>query len=67
MKVTSLSGEDKVERDYRDSEECVEELAKEEIEKIRRKLEALKVETQEVGAAVEAELERREAKEKKKS
>ena len=67
MKVTSLSGEDKVERDYRDSEECVEELAKEEIMKIRRKLEALKVETQKIGAAVEAELERREAKEKKKS
>lgn len=51
-----MSGNKKVERDYRELEECVEGLAKEEIEKIRKRMEALKKEAAKVGETVEAEL-----------
>jgi phosphopentomutase len=51
-----LSGKEKVERDYHELEECVEGLAKEEIEKIRKRMEALKLEAAKVGETVEAEL-----------
>jgi hypothetical protein len=61
-----LSGKEKVERDFRDSEACVEELAKEEIEKLKKKMNALKLETEKVGEAVDAELEETEAKTQKK-
>ncbi len=50
------NGKEKLEQDYRELEECVEELTKEEIEKIRKKMEALKQEAVKVGEAVEAEL-----------
>jgi len=51
-----MSGKEKVERNYRELEECLEGLAKEEIEKIRKRLEALKEEAAKIGEKVEAEL-----------
>jgi hypothetical protein len=51
-----LSGKEKVNQDYRELEQCVEGLAKEEIEKIRKKMDTLKLEAAKVGEAVEAEL-----------
>ena len=66
--MSDESGKDKVEKDYRELEECVQGLAKEEIEKIRKKMEALKVEAKKVGEAVEVEIEESERKsEMKKS
>jgi hypothetical protein len=61
-----LSGKEKVERDYRDSQACVSELAKEEIENIKKKMAALEAEAEKVGVAVEAELNEAEGKSGKK-
>ena len=61
-----MSGRKKVEQDYRELEECVEGLAKEEIEKIRKRMDALKLEAAKVGDAVEAELSKSEGKSGKK-
>jgi hypothetical protein len=51
-----MSGKEKVEQDYRELEQCLEGLAKEEIEKIRKRMDTLKLEVAKVGEAVEAEL-----------
>lgn len=60
--MSDESGKDKVEKDYHELEECVQGLAKEEIEKIKKKMEALKVEAKKVGEAVEVEIEETERK-----
>lgn len=62
------NGKEKLEQDYRELEECVDELTKEEIKKIRKKMEALKQEAVKVGEDVEAELGKSESgKHSKKS
>jgi hypothetical protein len=61
-----VSGKKKVEQDYRELEECVEGLAKEEIEKIRKRMDALKLEAAKVGDDVEAELSKSDGKSGKK-
>ncbi len=66
MRCCYLSGEDEIEQNYHDSEMCVEALAKEEIEKIKKKTDVLKLEAEKVGADVEASLEENESKARKK-
>jgi hypothetical protein len=61
-----LSGKEKLERDYKEFDEAIEESAKKELEKIRRKALELKAEAEKVGAAVEASLEENQAKVGKK-
>ena len=66
MRVSGLSGEDKIERDYEAFDVAIEELAKKELEKIRKKASELKVEAEKVGEAVEASLGETAAKAGKK-
>ncbi len=54
--VTALAEEDKVAKDYDEFESEVEELAKKEIEKIKRRAAELKQEAEKVGESVEASL-----------
>ncbi len=53
---TDENGKEKLDRDYHELEECIENLAKEEVDKIRKKMDALKQEAARVGEAVEVEL-----------
>ena len=61
-----MSGSDKVERDYRDFDSALEELAKEEIAKIKMKAATLKLEAEKVGETVEASLKKNKVEPKKK-
>ena len=61
-----MSGEDKLEHDYETSDAAIEELAKEELEKIKKKTRELKVEAEKVGADVEASLDEGKPKAGKK-
>ncbi len=54
--ATDENGKEKLDRDYRELEECIENLAKEEVDKIRKKMDALKQEAARVGEAVDVEL-----------
>ncbi len=54
--MSQESGKDKVERNYRELDECVQGLAEDEIAKIRKKMDALKKEAARVGENVEAEI-----------
>jgi hypothetical protein len=64
--VNGLAGKEKVEQDYKGFEDTVEELAKAELEKIKRKAAELKQEAEKVGAAVEASIGESEASAGKK-
>jgi hypothetical protein len=66
MRCCYLPGKDKIEQDYKDFDDAIEELAKAEIEKIKKKANQLKAEAEKVGEAVEASLEEEETKAIKK-
>ncbi len=54
-----MSGNDKTERDYKDFDGAIEEFAKEEIEKLKKRTNQLKAEAEIVGEAVETSLEQK--------
>jgi hypothetical protein len=66
--VTALAENEKVERDYEEFAGKVEELAKAELERIKRRAAELKLEAEKVGEDVEASIaEAESASDKKKS
>ena len=54
-----MSGNDKIERDYKDFDGAIEEFAKEEIEKLKKRANQVKAEAEIVGEAVETSLEQK--------
>jgi hypothetical protein len=60
MRWSYLPGNDKIEQDYKEFDGAIEELAKADIEKIKKKANQLKAEAEKVGEAVEASLEEEE-------
>ncbi len=62
MRVKKLSNKEKLEKDYETFNLKIEQMAKEEIEKIREKANAIKAEANKIGETVELSLNEKETK-----
>jgi hypothetical protein len=62
VRVKKLSNKEKLEKDYETFNLKIERMAKEEIEKIREKANAIKAEANKIGEAVELSLNEKETK-----
>ena len=51
-----MSGKEKIEQDYEVFDQAVEQMAKEEIERIRKKANQIKLEAEKIGEQVEASI-----------